>query len=434
MKTCLNVAACIATLLAETIMVSAQQTGNTQPKDYFKFSGQYRLRTEYRHGYRTLPYDSLSGEAFAGQRTRLMVDYKKNKIAFFASLQDSRTWGDEEMKKDIGGLQFNEAWLELALPARLSLKMGRQELAYDDHRILGNLDWANLTISHDAAVMKYTNKKEDLKVHAGGAYNQVGEPNIGTRYTLKNYKHLAFLWAKKNLKSMHSTLSVLAVMNGMAPTDTLRKPAYSTYTAGPLFTFANKGWSAMLAGYYQGGKTENNLTANAYMVNSSVGYKKDKLFFGAGYDVLSGNSDNTASGNTNNFNTLYATNHKFYGYMDYFLAIPTDTRQRGLTDGWLRAGIAPGKNYSFTLDIHSFALANANNVAAKKIGKDLGRELDLLLDYKPSQSVALQAGYCMMFATTNMELIKGGNANTYNGWAYVMLKVSPTFFIHEFSN
>lgn len=434
MKAILKTAGCIATFLTATVTATAQHIGTPETKDYFKVGGQYRLRTEYRHGYRTLSYDSLAGEAFVGQRTRLTLDYKKNKINVFASLQDSRTWGDEEMKKDIGGLQFNEAWMELSLPVRMTLKMGRQELAYDDHRILGNLDWANLTISHDAAILKYISPKEDLKIHLGGAYNHVGEPNVGTRYTLKNYKHLVFLWAKKDLKEQHSAISVLAVLNGMTPTDTLVKAAYSTYTAGPSFNYSNKGWSVALAGYFQGGETENNLSEEAYMLNSSIGYKKNKLFFGAGYDVLSGNSDNTAAGHTNNFNTLYATNHKFYGYMDYFLSIPTDTKQRGLTDGWVRAGITPGKNYTFTLDVHSFALANANNVAAKKIGKDLGREMDLLFDYKPSPVVAIQAGYCMMFATTNMELIKGGDAANYNAWAYVMVKVSPTFFMHEFTN
>jgi hypothetical protein len=40
----------------------------------------------------------------------------------------------------------------------------------------------------------------------------------------------------------------------------------------------------------------------------------------------------------------------------------------------------------------------------------------------------------MMFATRNMELIKGGNKNNYNGWAFIMLKVSPTLFLHEPNN
>lgn len=407
---------------------------NSVQNDYIKISGQYRVRPEYRNGYRTLAYDTTSGESFFGQRTRLIVDYRKNKIAFFTSVQDSRTWGDEEQRKDIGGLQLNEVWLELALPQGFSLKMGRQELAYDDHRILGNLDWANLTISHDALLVKYANKKKDFYWHIGGAYNQSGEPLFGAKYNLKNYKHLGFSWLRKDLTKIHSSLNAMAVLNGMVPTDTFRKAANTSYTFGSIYNFSNNGWKAIVGAYYQTGKTDNNLDINAYMLNGYVEYRKKMLYGGIGADMLSGNSDNTPATESNNFSTLYATNHKFYGYMDYFLIIPTDAKQRGVMDMYVRLGVVPKKEFSFTMDVHSFSLANPNNIATKKISRELGQEIDLLFDYKPTPVFSLQAGYCMMFATKNMELIKGGNADNYNGWAYVMLKVSPTLFIKEFTN
>lgn len=63
----------------------------------------------------------------------------------------------------------------------------------------------------------------------------------------------------------------------------------------------------------------------------------ETISLGLGGDYLSGNSDGTNIGSkSNNFNTLYATNHKFYGYMDYFLNIPTDSKQRGLIDLYTR--------------------------------------------------------------------------------------------------
>ena len=66
--------------------------------------------------------------------------------------------------------------------------------------------------------------------------------------------------------------------------------------------------------------------------------------------------------------------------------------------------------------------------------KSLGKEFDALVEYKPSAIMNLQMGYSMMFATKNIELIKGGNKSNYNGWVFVMIKVSPTFFTHEFKN
>src|SRR6186713_14072 len=109
---------------------SCAQNNENQPNNYFKISGQYRIRPEYRKGYKVLAADTSKAAFFIGQRARLIFDYKKDKISFYSSIQDSRTWGDEEQRKDIGELQVNELWLEIALPEGFSVKMGRQELAY----------------------------------------------------------------------------------------------------------------------------------------------------------------------------------------------------------------------------------------------------------------------------------------------------------------
>lgn len=403
-------------------------------KNYFKIGGQYRARPEYRRGYKVLAADSSKGAFFIAQRARLILDYRKDKVACYASIQDSRTWGDEEQKKDIGGLQANELWFEWALLKGLSVKMGRQELAYDDHRILGNLDWGNLTISHDALLVKFNNDNKGFKWHLGGAYNQSGEPLYEKRYTLKNYKYLGFTWLKKDLPKTHSTLSAMAVLNGMASADSLSNRTLASITSGLIYNYKHEAWKAVMGVYYQAGKTSSNLDISAYMLNMYAEYRKNKVFTALGADVLSGDSDNTPANKSENFSTLYATNHKFYGYMDYFLDIPTDTKQRGLMDFYWRVGFTPHKNMAVSLDTHAFSLAQNRNNTAEKTGKYLGTEFDLLFDYRSSDMVSLQAGYSMMFATESMELLKGGNAGTYNGWAYVMVKVSPTLFIHEFIN
>ncbi len=172
------------------------------------------------------------------------------------------------------------------------------------------------------------------------------------------------------------------------------------------------------------------MDVSAFMINSYFAYTKNKFLTGLGFDYLSGNKDNTDSKQSKNFHTLYPTNHKFYGYMDYFLGFPTDVKSRGLNDAYLRVGYAFSPKISTTLDGHYFMLANENNLGTNKIKKALGTEIDLILDYKPSNLIHLQIGYSMMFATQNMEYLKGGNKNVYNGWAFAMLKVTPVFFNH----
>lgn len=399
-------------------------------ENYFKMSAQYRARTELRNGYRTLVTDSSKTALFTGQRARLIFDYKNDNVQFFSSIQDARTWGDEEQKKDLAGLQVNELWMQVNLNQGFALKMGRQELAYDDHRLLGNLDWANLTISHDALLLKYTNDRNKFKWHLGGAFNQVGEPIFGTTYALKNYKALGFSWVKKEFAKDHS-ISGIAIVNGMNSSITTNTKMKATYTFGPLYNYNFKGWKGILGAYFQGGKTENNLTQNAFMVNAYSEKKMKRNSIGLGADYLSGNKDNTSATASNSFSTLYATNHKFYGYMDYFLNIPTDTKQRGLMDLYARIGYTPSKTVNLTVDIHHFSLANENNIGVNKIKKTLGTEADVLIDFKPSTIIQLQFGYSLLFATKNMEYIKGGNANDINTWAFLMLKVSPTLLYNE---
>lgn len=399
--------------------------------NYFKISGQYRVRPELRHGYKTLAADSSKTAFFIAQRARLIFEYKKDNITTYASVQDIRTWGDEEQLKDIPGLSVNELWLELGFKKHFSLKMGRQELVYDDQRLLGNLDWVNATRSHDALLLKYINKDKKLSWHLGGAFNQSGEPLFGTAYSLKNYKFLGFTWLKKEFAESGCSISAIAVVNGLNSTILSSLKPKASLTFGPLLNYQHTIFKGILGAYYQTGKTENNLSLNAFMINSSASFNLKKIITVFGLDYLSGNSNHTPSNESHNFSTLYATNHKFYGYMDYFINFPADTKQRGLIDPYLRLGYIVNKNLTATLDTHLFLSANKFNSATNK---SLGKEFDALVEYKPSAIMNLQIGYSMMFATKNMESIKGGNKSNYNGWVFVMIKVSPTFFTHEFKN
>lgn len=420
-------------LIVLTLLIILNVFHSQGQENVFSISGQYRVRPELRHGYKTLAADTAQTAFFIGQRARLVFDFKKDKISSKISIQDSRTWGDEEQKKDLAGLQVNELWVELGLQKGFLLKMGRQELVYDDHRLLGNLDWANLTISHDALLLKYADAKTKIKWHLGVAFNQSGEPLFGTTYTLKNYKTLGFSWIKKEFDKGHS-LSGMAIINGMASTTVTSKKMKATYTFGPLYNYNNKGAKAVLGVYYQGGRTDNNLTVSAFMLNAYAEKKIKKTSIGLGVDFLSGNSDNTLNTKSKNFTTLYATNHKFYGYMDYFLNIPVDTKGRGLLNPYLKLSYVASKTTVLNFDMHQFLFANENKTGANKIGKNLGTEADIVMEYKPSAVINLQLGYSMMFATKNMEYIKGGNSSNYNGWGFLMLKVTPVLFTHEFKN
>ena len=66
-----------------------------------------------------------------------------------------RVWGDEEQLQNIASVSAHEAWWEIDFNQCLSLKFGRQELVYDDHRLLGNVGCVHQARSHDA-VLSYS--------------------------------------------------------------------------------------------------------------------------------------------------------------------------------------------------------------------------------------------------------------------------------------
>ena len=148
-------------------------------------TGQVRTRTEYRNGLGTLRPKANDPSFFTSQRSRLTFNYKANRVVLQTSVQDVRVWGQDAStisNADGNKLGVHEAWAEIILANKkdssfaqsavdyFAFKVGRQELLYDDSRLLGNLDWLQQARRHDAAVFKFLNK--GWQVDAGFAFNQ----------------------------------------------------------------------------------------------------------------------------------------------------------------------------------------------------------------------------------------------------------------------
>ncbi len=168
----------------------------------FSLQGQLRTRSEYRNGVGTLKPEANKAAFFTSQRARLVFNYKwNNKVTFQFSAQDVRVWGQDASTispADGAKLGVHEAWAEVALANKkdtsfkkslveyFGVKIGRQELLYDDSRLLGNLDWLQQARRHDAIVFKLIQK--GWQVDLGAAFNQNTDAfnYNGTYYTPAN--------------------------------------------------------------------------------------------------------------------------------------------------------------------------------------------------------------------------------------------------------
>ncbi|MDC1162473.1 alginate export family protein, partial [Tenacibaculum sp.] len=379
-----------------------------------------RPRAEYRHGFKTLFPDNSDAAMFVSQRTRLNTLYKIEKLNFYISLQDVRVWGDVPQlnSADNNGLSLHQAWGEILLNSNFSLKLGRQEVIYDDSRIFGNVGWAQQARSHDMALMKY--QKDNFRLNVGLAFNQSKENLTGTLLTTpKTYKAMQYAWFHKDWNNFSG--SFLFLNNGMQTNNGLK---YSQ-TIGTHIKYEKKDLQIAANFYYQFGNDTDNRDLSAYLFGVEANYKTSSTTkIGLGVELQSGNKNGVPTNNENNaFTPFYGTNHKFNGFMDYFY-VGNHGNNVGLLDIYAKAKFKLNAKSGLTAFIHNFSAAEEIN---SNVSKQLGTELDLVYGYKLTKEVGFKVGYSHMFPTDGMKALKGNFDNT-NNWAWAMVTIKPTLF------
>jgi len=398
-------------------------------RSQFIVKAQIRPRTEVRHGYGTLASRSDRTAVFTSQRSRLLLQYVRPDYRIGLSLQDIRVWGDEEQLKDVASAAVHEAWAEIFFSKNLSVKLGRQELVYDDHRLLGNVNWAQQARSHDAAVLKW--HRNGWQADVGAAYNNQKATLFRTVFPLNSYKSLFYMWIHRDFKNGWRA-SFSAITDGYQRRNISKYDVVYRYTFGPYLQYAVSQFHFSGTFYYQAGTDNLGRDIRAYMFSVTGNYHRDHTWLNAGVDYLSG-TDALDAGNRRNhsFNTLYATNHKFYGFMDYFLNIPLHTANGGLLDSYGGVKLQFRQPVSVSATYHNFRLAS--NVAepanpTTPIGKGLGSEIDAVVNYNFKKDINVKAGYSVLLPTSSMQILKGGNKNVTQDWAWLMISLNSELF------
>ncbi|WP_025764897.1 alginate export family protein [Dyadobacter tibetensis] len=428
-------------------------------KGYAQLSidGQLRTRSELLNG-QSAPLPKGSKPAFfTSQRTRLKVDYISSRIQFRATLQDVRVWGQDASTNNrvspstSNGLMMHEAWASVGFldttqtkkGLDLRLKIGRQELIYDDSRLLGNLDWLQQGRRHDAAVLQYT--QPGLQLHLGAAYNQNRENRSGSLYdgipvgyaagtngigTM--YKSMQFIYVNRKLPRGY--LSFLALKDDFqkyeltSTTDKIWKEGtWSRITFGPyLQTHLTNTWQLNASANLQTGRDKTGKELLAYFYSLKATAALSKYFnIGPGFDYSSGST----AGNSRNhsFDPLYGTPHKFWGHMDYFYTA-SSFGNGGLSDLYIHSSLKTGKKWGLTADIHRFNSAAVVMNETEQRPSHLGTELDFTAQFDLAKNIGIQAGYATFFSSSTLAELKGiSNPKKRSDWAYIMININPSF-------
>ncbi len=387
-----------------------------------------RPRFEYRHGFKTLFPDSEDPAAFVSQRTRLNTGYVTEKLNFYISLQDVRVWGDVPQlnTSDSNGLGIHQAWGEIRLDKIFSLKLGRQEIEYDDERIFGSVGWAQQARSHDAALLRFSDEK--IRFDLGFAFNQDTENVVGSTLTTPGtYKSIQYGWLHKDWQYFQA--SFLFLNNGLQFIDLINSENNETRYSQTLGTHlnykeGNLGFTSNL--YYQFGKDVANNDLSAYLLALEANYQPSQAWtLTLGTELQSGNENGAPSNGKNYaFTPFYGTNHKFNGLMDYFY-VGNHGNSIGLWDIYLRGKLVVNQKSNLALAVHNFA---SPSKIAPNISSQLGTELDLVYSYSIDKNIALSGGYSQLFADKGLEALKNNYDGNTNNWGWLMITLKPTLF------
>lgn len=393
----------------------------------FTIKAQLRTRGEYRNGALMPRYEGDLPATFVSNRARISLGYDNKFLSMGLSGQSVSVWGSRPQIENKGDFMLNEAWAKLT-HQNFFAQIGRQQLTYDDDRILGTLDWNQSGRWHDVLKLGYEDPNNKLHLILG--YNTTAETIHYGQYFMgaQPYKRMQTLWYQYNDNSNFNASFIvlnLGFESGTPGTNIDQAIGENTYmqTLGTNLAYKMDALNLYGTFYYQTGKNKAGDKVSAYMWAVKGAYTiNPKVTMSAGLDYLSGQDDSDKS---TAFNPLYGTHHKFYGGMDYFYASPYPSF--GLFDKHVSLTLKPVDKLTFDLTYHHFSSAQSI-VVDDSNKKGLGSEIDFTFTYKVRPYITLQGGYSTMFGTDAFDVVKGGDHSRWQDWSWLSLNINPLIF------
>ncbi len=292
----------------------------------FKINAQIRYRSELaknKNAFNDATFGkNLADDDFGLLRSRIgLTLLGTDNVSAFFQLQDSRKLGEETntlSDGDADQLDLHQGYIlvDKFLTDDLSLKLGRMEILLGNQRIVGPVGWSNTGRSFDGALVERKNRQFTFSLFGLSLNEQVPALHFDP-----DENFFGFFGTYK--PSGKRTFNGYAMLNengdkvSGGPDNDDRKLV--RVTAGIDYTANMSAFDYEIEGAVQFGKqaAANNAARDdisAFMLGMRLKYtlpNGKRPFIGAGYDFLS-DDDDPADGDFKTFNTLFATNHKFY--------------------------------------------------------------------------------------------------------------------------
>ncbi|MEK7289546.1 MAG: alginate export family protein [Planctomycetota bacterium] len=450
-----------------------------------KLGGQIRTRAEYANGFYQTPANNGTLEDSVGlkytdgsttkyrskgidddyvlNQTRLWADADVNEhLRVFIQLQDARTFGAEGTTVGYANSYSENAILDLhqgyfdlkkLFDMPLTVRVGRQEIIWGDHRVIGNFVWSNVgrvfdggrfmwdtdTIHAEAFAMKVDEDGYLLNGQTSGESDGSGssDENIyAAQLAFKKLVPSALLELMYICKSDQDDSATNATLVGTANTGAAGDPI-NIHDFGARIDGKVPNLEAIDYTIESHAQVGNYGTQNqeAWAFAGKAGYTLKNVAWtpriGFEYDYASGDSDAT-DGEHETFDNLYPTNHwaGIYGFADL-------VSWQNMHDFRGQVKVSPTKKMTAQVDYHYFMLAeegdgwylaNATLASATRPSggydtrdDELAQEVDLTVSYDLYKNVKILAGYSYFAAG---DWIENNIGDTDTNWAYLQTTVT----------
>jgi hypothetical protein len=395
---------------------------NGQVTPWLQVRGELRARIEGFTGGGFADND----DAYWMDRFRLNATVRPSKsVAFVVQAQDARAFEKTTGSQAVplrDTLDLRMAYGEFGSTS--SIRVGRQELAFGEQRLIGHLGWANTARSFDGARMTLKRQGFQLDTFAASvvtirpdAFDKSGAGNAlygayGSLSALipKQVVEPFFFWRQSSgvAAELGGTATIHQATTGARMAGKI--PASLDYSSEVAMQTGSVGLDTIKAWAALGllGKTLGNVPAGP------------RLF--AEYNYASGDA-NRADGARGTFDQLYPTGHDKLGLSDQV--------------GWrnirhARAGIElkPAPKWQMNSSYHSWWLASAADglysasgaLIARSVagtaGSHVGQELDAQATYAYSPQLQIGGGFAHVFPGEFLTKTTAGHSYSY---PYVML-------------
>ena len=431
----MNTRLILAAALALQLSTHAQTAAAPNPLSFADGRVLFGIEDQTRFEYRDNNYDFNSGlrtindDSWLLNRLRLSMQLKPTEwLTFYIQGQDAREIDSD--RADIPGLlgaegdnpfDLRQLYVEIgdAKVSPLSLKVGRQVLLYGDQRLIGPLEWSNISRTFDAVKLRYTGK-DGLWVDAF-----VSSVVVIDRFGMDDSDKDSLL------SGLYAHIPTLGIQDtelyALYFDDTNRNDHFLTLGTHWKSIPGKFGpWDYETEFVMQTGKAGGrDLRAFASYIEGGYTFKAPwKPRLGLEYSYGSGDG-NAADNKQGAFQNLFPTNHLHYGLMDAF-------SWSNIHDIALHLSAKPTTKLTTSLDYHVLWLADTADIwrranattavrpANAAASNYAGSELDVLVTYASSSHLTLTAGYSHFFAG---DYLKATGASSDADFVYLMTSI-----------